>query len=203
MHNGMNPGEIDRWAAFKSNELNSEKKAVLRKRKKKSKPKSKKKSRPKLNNKPKAKPKSAEKPVSDAEEDLESIKAEMRKQAIASGRRKIGEQKKERRTVLIPETDWTPSSKVLYKYRQLALRSEDKGEKITLTLEQVRDVVEKKEICIYCRHDKATGFDRVDNKRGYTKENCVPACKICNSMKNVMTLDEFKSRIERINQAFN
>jgi len=33
--------------------------------------------------------------------------------------------------------------------------------------------------CYYC-NDKATGLDRIDNKKGHTKDNTVPACKDCN-----------------------
>ncbi|HEC67150.1 MAG TPA: hypothetical protein ENI23_17875 [bacterium] len=42
------------------------------------------------------------------------------------------------------------------------------------------------------------GLDRVDNKKGYELENCVPCCKICNSMKMTMDKDEFLKHIKRI-----
>lgn len=35
------------------------------------------------------------------------------------------------------------------------------------------------------------GVDRVDNDRGYTLDNCVPCCKICNYAKGGMTHEEF------------
>jgi hypothetical protein len=46
--------------------------------------------------------------------------------------------------------------------------------------------------CFYC-HKKLTrvGFDRVDNEKGYLKENCVPCCERCNRMKLTLTVDEF------------
>lgn len=40
--------------------------------------------------------------------------------------------------------------------------------------------------CYYCHYqkeDEVIGVDRVDNKLGYEKENCVPCCKLCNMMK--------------------
>jgi len=42
------------------------------------------------------------------------------------------------------------------------------------------------------------GVDRLDNKLGYTKENCVSCCKICNIAKHALTLEEFMSWIRRL-----
>jgi hypothetical protein len=42
------------------------------------------------------------------------------------------------------------------------------------------------------------GIDRVDNKKGYTKENTVTCCTQCNTAKLNFTLDEFKSWIESV-----
>lgn len=44
------------------------------------------------------------------------------------------------------------------------------------------------------------GIDRVDNTKGYTVENCVPCCNICNRAKKNMTLDEFKQWIDRLTE---
>lgn len=44
----------------------------------------------------------------------------------------------------------------------------------------------KSEFCVYCGFP-ATGFDRVDNSRGHTKDNCVPCCLEC----NVARMDNF------------
>lgn len=41
-------------------------------------------------------------------------------------------------------------------------------------------------VCVYCGH-KATGFDRIDNRIGHIKSNCVPCCKEC----NVARMDNF------------
>lgn len=43
-----------------------------------------------------------------------------------------------------------------------------------------------------------TGIDRVDNGKGYTKDNCVPCCKKCNFMKKNYSLEDFKTHIEKI-----
>lgn len=42
------------------------------------------------------------------------------------------------------------------------------------------------------------GVDRVDNKKGYNKQNCVPCCEVCNRMKLNYSLDFFLNHIKRI-----
>ena len=42
------------------------------------------------------------------------------------------------------------------------------------------------------------GIDRIDNDKGYTEENCVPCCHICNMAKRNLTLEEFNQWIERL-----
>lgn len=42
------------------------------------------------------------------------------------------------------------------------------------------------------------GVDRVDNTIGYTVENCVPCCKICNNSKNTLSLKDWKAWIYKI-----
>lgn len=42
------------------------------------------------------------------------------------------------------------------------------------------------------------GVDRVDNSLGYTPDNSVPCCKVCNHMKHVLTEEEFLAHIKRI-----
>ena len=66
--------------------------------------------------------------------------------------------------------------------------------------------------CVYCgvppmqkMHDKDAngayiynGIDRVDKSTGYTKKNCVTACKICNKAKTDLTKKEWQDWIKRI-----
>lgn len=42
------------------------------------------------------------------------------------------------------------------------------------------------------------GIDRQDNAAGYTPENCVSCCMVCNYMKHTMSAGEFKARTLRI-----
>tara|TARA_R110002020_G_scaffold306484_10_gene522443 strand:- start:744 stop:1142 length:399 start_codon:yes stop_codon:yes gene_type:complete len=58
--------------------------------------------------------------------------------------------------------------------------------------------------CIYCgeldgnEKKKYVGIDRVNNNDGYTISNCVPCCKICNSMKSNLTYYQFINHVEKI-----
>lgn len=49
--------------------------------------------------------------------------------------------------------------------------------------------------CFYCHRAKThlhrNGIDRMDNAKGYTKENCVTCCSDCNSMKCDITVEQF------------
>ena len=63
--------------------------------------------------------------------------------------------------------------------------------------------------CTYCGQEpsqfqtrfsefKYNGIDRVDNSLGYVDGNCVPCCKLCNRMKDVMSVEEFKDHVKSI-----
>ena len=63
-----------------------------------------------------------------------------------------------------------------------------------------------KQNCFYCGEEPEpdsnnyirNGIDRVDPKRGYTLDNCVPCCTSCNKMKSNMTLEHFFNKISNI-----
>lgn len=42
------------------------------------------------------------------------------------------------------------------------------------------------------------GIDRVDSSIGYTIQNSVPCCKICNYAKHNLTLEEFTLWLDRL-----
>lgn len=71
-----------------------------------------------------------------------------------------------------------------------------------LTKDQLRKITSSD--CFYCGVKPAqkigndltgyytyNGIDRSDNSKGYTIENCVPACGVHNKMKLTMSVDEF------------
>jgi len=46
--------------------------------------------------------------------------------------------------------------------------------------------------CFYCHQKIETiGLDRIDNSRGYSKDNLSPCCRTCNSMKYSMSRETF------------
>lgn len=48
------------------------------------------------------------------------------------------------------------------------------------------------------------GIDRVDSTKGYSPDNCVPCCKLCNTMKLSLKKDEFLEHVSKIyERAFN
>jgi hypothetical protein len=60
-----------------------------------------------------------------------------------------------------------------------------RGYEITLDFETFKTLVKDK--CYYCEHkvdSETNGIDRVDNSKGYSKENCVTACWKCNRIKH-------------------
>jgi hypothetical protein len=61
-----------------------------------------------------------------------------------------------------------------------------------LTFEQFSDLILKE--CYYCNHKintEVNGIDRVNNSLGYTLENCVPCCEVCNRMKFIYDPEYF------------
>jgi predicted nucleic acid-binding Zn-ribbon protein len=62
-----------------------------------------------------------------------------------------------------------------------------RGKDVLLTKEQYLELIQKP--CYFCGHydeNEIVGIDRVDNGQGYSKDNCVPACKFCNRMKHIL-----------------
>jgi len=52
--------------------------------------------------------------------------------------------------------------------------------------------------CVYCESNEKIGIDRVDNNRGYIKDNCVSCCIVCNKMKLNYTLEFFIEHCKKI-----
>lgn len=42
------------------------------------------------------------------------------------------------------------------------------------------------------------GIDRIDNSKGYSVENCVPCCFVCNRAKGIMTQEQFKEWVDSL-----
>jgi hypothetical protein len=96
-------------------------------------------------------------------------------------------------------------------YHNGALR---RGLTFRLSLNEMWKIMQKS--CYYCnappmerklshrgnpksrQHFFANGIDRVDNTKGYTSDNCVPCCAICNLAKSKMSLSVFEDWAVRV-----
>jgi hypothetical protein len=79
-----------------------------------------------------------------------------------------------------------------------------------LTKEYFREITQRN--CFYCNRKPSqtvrsdnnsgdytyNGIDRVDNKKGYTIENCVPCCEMCNKAKREIDVKDFYNWIDNI-----
>jgi|688.fasta_scaffold312736_2 hypothetical protein len=52
--------------------------------------------------------------------------------------------------------------------------------------------------CHYCGTENCVGLDRIDSLNSYKNGNIVSCCKICNSMKNILSQQDFISHIKKI-----
>lgn len=63
--------------------------------------------------------------------------------------------------------------------------------------------------CVYCGAEPAlrkhraeeayvNGVDRIDSSKGYSVDNCIPCCSLCNRMKGDMPYDEWIEHIRRV-----
>lgn len=106
------------------------------------------------------------------------------------------------------DTSDTPSKgKAFWHYRTSAKK---RGYEFNLTYEQFLEIAEKD--CHYCGlapseryafkpwHTPAiiNGIDRVDNSLGYSVENSVPCCLMCNKSKNKYDLVEWLEWVSRV-----
>lgn len=70
-----------------------------------------------------------------------------------------------------------------------------------LTEQQMCDLLNG--TCSYCGCKHCNGIDRVDSSKGYTIDNVVPCCAICNRMKNNYPLEMFVNHINKIYKYLN
>ena len=80
-------------------------------------------------------------------------------------------------------------------YRILKTNAKKRGYKVEITQEQFKDFF--MEPCAYCG-SPSTGLDRVDNQLHYFLGNIVPACEVCNKMKNTMSVDKWLDHMKKI-----
>jgi hypothetical protein len=79
-----------------------------------------------------------------------------------------------------------------------------RGLKNELNEDELREFFDKP--CFFCgaspEENKSWGIDRLQNKVGYTYDNCVPCCKKCNFAKGTNDLHDFLDRVSLIAKKF-
>jgi len=72
-----------------------------------------------------------------------------------------------------------------------------------LTIDEFEEIT--KQPCHYCGRMGKYGFsgiDRKDSSKGYSIENCVPCCEVCNRVKWILNHDEFIDLCKKIAKRF-
>lgn len=91
-------------------------------------------------------------------------------------------------------------STLVGRYLTLKITARNKKRELKITFEQWQDLMERP--CYYCKLNLVTNYgyclDRIDSNLGYTLENVVPCCQLCNQMKSNLTQKEFMNHVKRI-----
>ena len=120
-------------------------------------------------------------------------------------------EKEEGRPSARKENNYSAKKEIYKRYKSAAKR---RKHKFNLTFEEFENLIESR--CKYCgtvgsmtsslkahKEYKYNGVDRVDNIKGYTKQNSVSCCKICNTSKACLTLKDWSNWIEQVHQYIN
>lgn len=82
------------------------------------------------------------------------------------------------------------------KYNDYLLRAFKKKLSFLLSVEEFMFIINKP--CIYCGSNINIGIDRESAKEGYTVDNSVPCCTMCNMMKYTYHKNDFLEHIKKI-----
>lgn len=117
------------------------------------------------------------------ERELKDIKKELRKTRSDKG--------SERTTY---NSDLPP------RYKSYLMRANRKGIEFDFTISEFDQMCSLD--CYYCG-ESGYGIDRINSKLGYTKDNTVPCCTECNTMKWTMSQKDFIKKCGIIFNRFN
>jgi hypothetical protein len=87
-------------------------------------------------------------------------------------------------------------------YKDWMRRAYKNGRTFELSSSQFQAIVLKP--CHYCgfqKSEQCIGIDRSDNQKGYTTDNCVPCCKLCNRIKHAFDKEFFLEKATIISNA--
>ena len=93
-------------------------------------------------------------------------------------------------------------SKNPYKERYQTYKNSEKKRNIKFLLSENEFLSLVIQNCYYCNTKSISsipnGIDRIDSKKCYYFENCVPCCKYCNFVKGDKTIEQFKTAIIQV-----
>jgi hypothetical protein len=81
-------------------------------------------------------------------------------------------------------------------YKSYLSRANNKGLTFDISVEDFYTIVNQD--CFYCGSEGTNGLDRIDCKGDYTKDNVVPCCTKCNTMKFIYSPSEFIKHVKKI-----
>jgi hypothetical protein len=90
---------------------------------------------------------------------------------------------KNRKIVNIWAKNWRLKNRDKFLLTNYKTKDHQKNLKCDLTLKWLQKHITSQP-CIYCGETKNIGCDRISNKKGHTKNNVIPCCKICNYVRN-------------------
>jgi hypothetical protein len=79
-----------------------------------------------------------------------------------------------------------------------SIKSSANTRKIDFKLTEQEAISIMENACWYCGETRKIGIDRKDSDIGYTPENCVSCCSMCNCMKNIYTQEAFLAQCKKI-----
>jgi len=83
------------------------------------------------------------------------------------------------------------------RYQGYKGRAKRKKLRFDLSLNNFSKIIET--CCVYCgEHEKLRGLDRLDNALGYTVDNVVSCCFMCNQMKSNRATEKFLEHCEKV-----
>jgi hypothetical protein len=95
--------------------------------------------------------------------------------------------------------NWAGAKRSYDTYSIYKSRRAKKGVPFELTINEYDRLLTKR--CFYCQGSNCAtniGVDMLDPTIGYTVDNCVPCCKVCEAMKGKMLAGDFVDHIEKI-----
>ena len=74
-----------------------------------------------------------------------------------------------------------------------------RNQEFNLTIQDVEEII--KQSCVYCGSTAHIAPDRIDNSKGHTKDNVLPACLWCNSFRTNMPYEAWIQLFPIVQQA--